>query len=118
MQTSFPFLSLMPEPKDAPEALLLRVSSDQQAIAISIAARGFKQAWYAAQFGKSEAYISQIVNGKRSVPAWFVEPFCVLSGSNLLKQYRDLTDALAAIREQSCAKRAIQRLADELRAAA
>ncbi len=118
MQTTFTFLSALPSPKDAPDALISRVSSDSEAVAVAMRARGFKQAWYAAQLGKSEAYISQIVNGRRPVPEWFVEPFCVLSGSNLLRQYRQLQEALAAIREQSCAKRAIDRLADELRRAA
>lgn len=118
MQTNFSFLALLPQPKDAPDTLISRVSSDSEAVAVAMRARGFKQAWYAAQLGKSEAYISQIVNGKRKVPGWFIEPFCVLSGSNLLRQYLQLQDALSAIREQACAKRAIDRLADELRRAA
>ncbi|TWI04839.1 hypothetical protein IP90_00977 [Luteimonas cucumeris] len=118
MQTSFPFIAMMPPPKDAPDALISRVSSESEAVAVAMQARGFKQSWYAAHLGKSEAYISQIVNGHRRVPDWFVEPFCVLSGSNLLRQYRDWQEALAMVREQSCARRAIRQMAEQLRAVA
>lgn len=118
MQTTFPFLSILPAPKDAPDALVARVSSESEAVAVSLRAKRFKQSWYAAQLGISEAYVSQIANGRREVPDWFVEPFCVLSGSNLLKQHRDLQAALKAIKEQACAKAAIQRMAEDLRLAA
>lgn len=118
MQTNFPFLSVMPAPKDAPDALVARVRSDAEAVAVSLRAKQFKQSWYAAQMGVSEAYISQIANGRRPVPDWFVAPFCVLSGSNLLRQHRDLQDALKAIKEQQCAKAQIARMAADLRLAA
>jgi hypothetical protein len=117
MQTSFPFLSVMPAPKNAPDALVARITSASEAIAVSMRANGFKQSWYAAQLGKSEAYISLIASGKRPVPRWFVQPFCVLAGSNLLRQYLDLQDALHAIREQNCARRQIEQYAQMLRAA-
>lgn len=117
MQTSFPFLSAMPAPKDAPDALVARISSESEAVAVSMRAKGFKQSWYAAQLGKSEAYISLIAAGKRPVPRWFIKPFCVLSGSNLLAQHIELKAALAAVREQREARNVIDTYADMLRAA-
>lgn len=118
MQTSFPFLSAMPSPKDAPDALVARISSESEAVAVSMRAKGFKQSWYAAQLGKSEAYISLIASGKRPVPRWFVKPFCVLSGSNLLAQHIELQTALASLREQRQARCQIDAYAELLRLAA
>lgn len=117
MQTSFPFLSAMPAPKDAPDSLVARISSESEAVAVSMRAKGFKQSWYAAQLGKSESYISLIASGKRRVPRWFVKPFCVLSGSNLLAQHIELQAALATVREQREARCVIDTYADMLRAA-
>lgn len=117
MQTSFPFLSVMPAPKDAPDALVARISSESEAVAVSMRAKGFKQSWYAAQLGKSEAYISLIASGKRPVPRWFVKPFCVLSGSNLLEQYIELRAALASLRDQRESRCVIDTYAQLLRAA-
>lgn len=51
------------------------------------------------------------------VPRWFIKPFCVLSGSNLLAQHIELRAALAAVREQREARNVIDTYADMLRAA-
>lgn len=114
MQRNFPFYSLAKAPQDAPDALVARIKSDAEAVAVSMRAAGYKQAWYAAQLGKSAAYISQLRNGQRKVPDWFVLPFCWLSGSNLLQQCRDLQEALAAVKEVTSERQRVTRLALEL----
>lgn len=118
MQREFPFLSLMPAPQDAPQALVVRITCKQEAVAVALRASGFKQAWFAAQLGISNAYLSLIRNGKREVPEWMVKPFCVLAGSNLLRQYMRFQEAMAVVHEQHCAERVINQLAQELRRAA
>lgn len=118
MQKEFPFLSVMPAPIDAPQSLVVRISCKEEAAAVSVCARDYKQLWYATQLGVSEAYISLILSGKRSLPAWMVEPLCVLTGSNLIKQYLAYDEYCRQMAEQQCAKRAISQLAQELRKAA
>ena len=99
MQTKFPFLAVLPAPKAAPDSLVARVSSDAEAV--SVAMHGFKQAYVAAQLGISGAYLSQIRTGKRALPDKLVLPLCYLTGTLLIQQYRDLKDALAAIKGRS-----------------
>lgn len=101
-------------PKDAPAKLLRQIESDAQALAVSMLAGGHKLAYVAACIGKSEAYVCQMRKGARPIPASLVAPLCAATGSNLLRQYRDLSAALEASGEQ----REIDRLAALLRAAA
>ena len=82
------------EPKDAPIRVVRQIESEAQAVAVCMEAKGLKLAYVAAVLGKSEGYISRIRSGQRRVPKWFVDPFCHLTGSRLLKQYRDMTDVL------------------------
>lgn len=117
MQTAFPFLTACADPKPAPDGLLARITSDVDAIRVSIRASGLKQAYIAKALGVSAPYLSLIRNGKRPLPERLTTPFCYLTGQLLLKQYRDLQAALRAIRGGGETDR-IAALATELRMAA
>lgn len=100
-------------PKDAPAKVLRQIESDAQALAVSMQAGGHKLASIAAAIGKSEPYVCQLRSGKRPIPDALVLPLCAATGSNLLRQFRDLCGAL----EVSTARREVERLAAMLRAA-
>lgn len=119
-QREFPFLSTLPAPTDAPQAAVARCMSERDAFVASMKARcgGYKQAWYAAALGVSGAYLSQIKAGDRRVPDWMVVPFCALTGTNLLRQYRQLQEALRAIEQRDSDNLRIDQIASELRRAA
>lgn len=100
-------------PQDAPAKLLRQIDSEAQAIAVSIKASGLKLAAIGACLNKSEGYVSRLRSGKRPIPERLVAPLCAATGTNLLRQYRDLQAALA----DTCASREVERLAAMLRAA-
>lgn len=101
-------------PKDAPAKLLRLLDTEQQAIAVSITYSGFKLAYIGACLGKSESYVSLLRAGKRPMPEKLVGPFCAATGTNLLRQFRDLQSALT----ECDARREVERLAALLEAAA
>lgn len=109
--------SMHPAPKDAPSNLLRQIETEAQAIAVSMRACGAKLAYIAASLGKSESYISRIRNGERPVPHWFVEPFCYITGSNLLKQFIAFQTALAEVQRDPSPRERIARLAQMMEAA-
>lgn len=98
-------------PKDAPAQVLRQIESEAQALAVSIAAGNHKLAYIAACIGKSHTYISLMQSGKRPIPSRLVGPLCAATGSNLLRQFRQLQTALGEVCE-------VERLADMLRQAA
>jgi hypothetical protein len=100
-------------PKDAPAKLLRMIESEQQAIAVSVAYSGFKLAYIGACLGKSESYVSLLRAGKRPMPEKLVGPFCAATGTNLLRQFRDLQAALS----ECDARREVERLASMLEVA-
>lgn len=118
MQREMPFLACSKPPANAPDALVRRVESDLQAIAVSISASGLKQSYIAAQMGRSAPWLSRVKSGSLDMTDAQVRRFCDVTGSNLLLQVRALRDALAEIRGQLDAAETIRRLADELRRAA
>lgn len=97
-------------PQDAPSKIVRQVESDAQALAISIRAGHHKLEYVASCIGKSVAYVSRMQNGERPIPDKLVGPLCAATGSNLLRQYRDLQAALNEVCE-------VTRLAELLRAA-
>jgi len=101
-------------PSHADPRVLRQIESEAQAIAVSMRACGAKLAYVAAALGKSESYISLIRAGKRPVPDWFVNPFCHLTGTLLLRQFRDLQTALEVVTARS----EVERLAGMLELAA
>jgi predicted XRE-type DNA-binding protein len=107
MAATNPELTIPAEPRDAPEVLVQSITSDQQAIAVSIEAARLTQAYVAGALGISNSYISCLVSGKRPMPDKLVPAFCAATGTNLVRQYRELR----------CAESDIARLAEMLRAA-
>lgn len=107
-------LPLCKGPVPADPRVLRQIESEAQAIAVAMQACGAKLAYIAAALGKSESYISLIRSGKRPVPNWFIKPFCHITGTLLLQQFRDLQCAM----EEVTARREVERLADMLRKAA
>ena len=98
-------------PSDAPAKVIRQVESEAQALAVSIAAGHHKLDYIAACIGKSRAYVSRMQSGKRPIPEHLVGPLCAATGSNLLRQHRDLQRALEGVGE-------VERLAEMLRSAA
>lgn len=98
-------------PKDAPDKVVRQCESEAQALAVSIAAGHHKLAYVAACVGKSVAYVSRMQRGERPIPDKLVGPLCAATGSNLLRQYRDLQRAIDGVCE-------VSRLARMLREAA
>lgn len=98
-------------PKDAPAKLVRRMDDDAMALAVSMRAAGCKLAYVAACVGRSESYVSLLRSGKRAIPDKLVGPLCAATGSNLLRQFRQLQTALGEVCE-------VERLADMLRQAA
>ncbi len=109
-QRFFAFMAIVKPPENACHRVLRQVDSEAQAVAVSM--HGHKLAGYAAQLGISVPYLSRIASGQRDVPAWFVEPFCYATGTNLLKQYRALQEHLSGTQD------VIRNLALQLRRAA
>lgn len=97
-------------PKDAPEKLVRMIESEAQAIAVSMRACGANLAHIAARLGVSVAQASRLRSGKRAMPERLVQAFCNATGSNLLRQYRDMVAVL------ECDD--VARLAEMLRGAA
>lgn len=97
-------------PQNAPAKVLRQVESPAMALAVAMRAGSHKLSYVAACVGKSEAYISQMRNGRRPIPEKLVGPLCAATGSNLLRQYLELQDALDGVCE-------VSRLASLLRAA-
>jgi plasmid maintenance system antidote protein VapI len=118
MQRQFNFIGLLKAPSNAPDSIVSRIENAAQAVRVAIVQKGLKLAYYAAEMHVSESYISRIANGQRTVPEWFVEPFCSLSGSNLLRQYLTLQQALHIAHNDLTRSQKDRQLADQLRAAA
>lgn len=118
MQRTFNFMAVLQPPKNAPFSILSKIETPDQAIRVSAMQKGIKDAYYALEMHISEGYFSRIANGKRPVPDWFIEPFCWLSGSNLLKQFLALQDALHEAAGDLTAKAVERKLAEQLRTAA
>ena len=97
-------------PKDAPTKVLRQIESDAQALAVAIRAGGHKLEYVAACIGKSKSYVSRMQTGSAPIPDKLVGPLCAATGTNLIRQYRDLQRAL----EGACE---VTRLAELMRAA-
>lgn len=117
-QREMPFLAPVKAPANAPDALVRRVETDEQAIAVSIAASGLKQGYIAAAMGRSPAWLSRIKGGSLAMDEKQAQRFAAVTGSNLVLQVRALREALAEINGQLDAAETIRRYAAELRRAA
>lgn len=101
------------EPQHASQTILRQIESEAQAVAVSM--QGMKLAFVAASLGRSETYLCRIRSGQRPMPDWMVAPFCRVTNTLLVQQYRDLQAALAEITQQRTAAETIARLAAQLR---
>lgn len=73
----------------------------------------WSDAWLATRLGVSKGYLSRILGDKQEMPVWMIRPICYATGSNLVRQYADLQDALALTES----RRDVERLAEILRRA-
>lgn len=101
-------------PKDAALALLRQVQDEAHALRILIRAGHHKLDYIAACIGKQRSYVSKLQLGRRAIPDALIGPLCAATGSNLLRQFRDLMERIEADNE----KRQLDRLAEQLRGAA
>lgn len=101
-------------PKDVSAKVLRQIESDAQALAVAIGAGRHKLAYIARCIGKSEGYVSRMRKGERPIPDALVDRLCWATGCNVLRQFRDLRDAL----EESTERREVERLAAMVREAA
>jgi hypothetical protein len=101
-------------PRQALASVIRQVESDAQALAVSIAAGNHKLDYIAACCGKSRSYISRLQTGSAPIPDRLVMPLCAATGTLLLRQFRDMRDALEGVTED----RTVEKLAALLRAAA
>lgn len=98
-------------PVDAPQAVVEALTSEAQALSVAIEASGLSQDFIAGALGVSKSYISCMRSGKRPITKKMVGPLCSVTGSNLVRQYIDLQQALNGACE-------VTRLAELLRQAA
>lgn len=94
VQRELPLLAGLPTPRDADEKTVRRCDSEQDAIAVSLALAPCRQAHVARRIGISRSYLTMLKTGERALPAGLVGPFCAATGSNLVRQYRNLQSAL------------------------
>ena len=109
----------MPAPINAPRSALSMCASEAEALRVALVARGKKShSWFAKSLGLSRSYFSELANGKKAIPDWMIVPLCVLTGTNLLSQYREWQRAMnIACATETDAQRA-ERIAAEVRRAA
>lgn len=81
--------SIPAEPKDAPAAVVEAIESDGHAIRVMVAASLLSQSFVAGAVGISVSYMSSLASGVRPVTEKLVGPLCAVTGSNLLRQFRD-----------------------------
>lgn len=82
------------QPTDAPARLVRLCETDAQALAVSIKAGNHKLDTIARRIGKTRSYVSRLQTGSAPIPERLVGPLCAATGSNLLRQVRDLSTAL------------------------
>lgn len=96
--------------KEAPRHIVGQITSEAQALAVSILAGGHKLDYVANCIGKTRSYVSRMQTGSAPIPDRLIDPLCAATGSLLLRQYVELVRALEGVPEAV-------RLANYLRAA-
>lgn len=109
--------SMQGAPRSAPDALIRKLDSEGDAVAVAMQAAGAKLAFVAASMGVSEATVSMWRSGKRRMRPVRVRQFCITTGTTLLQQYRDFQDALADARDTLDERARIERMARMMEAA-
>lgn len=119
-QREFPWLATAPAPANATNQLLAMCASEADAIQVALracAGHHLSQNKIASSFGISKGYMSEIKTGTKPMPDWMVRPFCYLTGSNIVQQYRDLQEALRIVSQKPTQRDRIERMARMLEAA-
>ena len=98
------FLAAVPAPKPAPDAVISRIETCSQAVALAVQFSGLKQSYIAARIGISAPYLSMIRAGQRPLPDALVMPLCAVTGSLVVQQFLDLQAALNAIKGKTADK--------------
>jgi DNA-binding transcriptional regulator YdaS (Cro superfamily) len=108
MQREMPIFQGCAHPTDAADKTLRLCDSEQDAIAVSIALSALPQAELARRIGVSEQLVSAWKSGGRVLTSKHVGLFCAATGSNLIRQYRQLQ---SLIRQAAGTPRASDRIA-------
>jgi len=104
-------------PRRAPDALVRKLDSEGDAVAVAMRSAGAKIAFVAASMGVSEATVSMWRSGKRRMRPVRVRQFCITTGTTLLQQYRDFQEALAEVSGALDNRARIERMARMMEAA-
>jgi hypothetical protein len=106
-------LQLRKPPTDAPGKIVRQVESPRMAMRTTLKAQGLKLLCVSRVLKISEGYLSKLVNEREPMPEWFPAAFAYATGSNLLRQFLALSEAL---NEKADTERWLERkLAAELR---
>lgn len=119
-QRMFPFMATLPTPVRAPDCVVAKIREERIAFITSLKFLygGLNDRTVARMLGVSAPYFSQIKKGTRPVPYWMVKPFCALTGTTLLSQWRELQEQMSLAQGRETERALTSRLADELRHAA
>lgn len=93
-------LGLVPEPRNASEKTVRLCESEEDAIAVSLRLAPASQAEVARRMGISRSYLTMLKTGERTMTSALLGRFCVCTGCNLVRQYRELQLALRIARGQ------------------
>ena len=109
-------LQLRKPPTDAPAKIVRQVESPRMAMRTTLKAQGLKLLGVSRVLNISEGYLSKIVNEREPMPEWFPMAFSYATGSNLLRQYLALAEAMTDAQDsQAWLER---KLVNDLRSAA
>jgi hypothetical protein len=118
MQTKLPLMAPMQRPPRVErDAVVRRLDDEGQAVSVAMKFAGAKLAFVAASLGVSESAVSLWRSGKRVMSDRYVDQFCITTGTTLLRQFRDLQNALAEATEANERRRHIDHLARMMEAA-
>ncbi|MFC4729498.1 hypothetical protein [Coralloluteibacterium thermophilus] len=91
-----PRLEVVERPRDADERTLRLCFSERDAIAASVVLSGRTYREIAARMGVSKTLVDAMVKGDRPLTAKRTAAFCAATGTNLVRQYREMERALRA----------------------
>lgn len=81
-------------PRNADERTLRMCFAEQDAIAASVALSGLTYREIAARMGVSKSLVNSWVKGERGLTQRRTAAFCNATGTNLIRQYREMERAL------------------------
>jgi plasmid maintenance system antidote protein VapI len=105
-------------PRNADERALRLCYSEQDAIMVSIQLSGMTYREIAERMGKSKSLVNALAKGERGLTHRNTAAFCNATGSNLIRQYRELERALRLASGAVRARDRIAAIVEQARAAA